>query len=150
MLVLTMWQPHASLVAHALKRVESRGRRTLYRGEVAIHAARRWDADLAALSAREPFRSLLAPLVPADGTAADLPRGALIGRSIIHRCDPAELLHLTPLERAIGDYRPGRWGWGMEPSAALPEPIPWSGTFYPLTQRVPPELVARITAAAPL
>ena len=39
---ITLWQPWASAVALAVKKIETRTWLTQYRGPLAIHAARRW------------------------------------------------------------------------------------------------------------
>lgn len=42
---ITIRQPWASLIAHGVKTIETRGRRCNYRGPVAIHAAAKWTVD---------------------------------------------------------------------------------------------------------
>jgi hypothetical protein len=47
MKAITIWQPYASLIALGLKRFETRGWGTSYRGPLVIHAAKKWDEDRA-------------------------------------------------------------------------------------------------------
>ncbi|WP_318249340.1 ASCH domain-containing protein [Paenibacillus sp. alder61] len=79
---ITIRQPWATLIAIGEKRLETRGWKTNYRGELAIHAGKR--VDLAACLT-EPVRSLLA----ASGyTAANLPTGAVVAIARLAGCHP--------------------------------------------------------------
>ncbi|WP_416367281.1 ASCH domain-containing protein [Paenibacillus sanfengchensis] len=79
---ITIRQPWATLIAIGEKRLETRGWKTNYRGELAIHAGKR--VDRAACLA-EPVRSLLA----ASGySAANLPTGAVVAVGRLAGCYP--------------------------------------------------------------
>jgi hypothetical protein len=120
---LSLWQPWATLWAHGIKQYETRGWNTNYRGELAIHAAQRWDLNLARLCQTEPFRSALESLgytIPAHeihGPAdCGLPRGGVIGVVLIEDCKftggvaPQNWLQdLTKKERAFGDFSKRRF-----------------------------------------
>jgi hypothetical protein len=54
-----MWQPYASLVAVGEKKIETRIWETKYRGLLAIHAMRKWDADLWRTSRSGPVADAL-------------------------------------------------------------------------------------------
>ena len=117
---VSLWQPWASGVALGIKGVETRGRRTSHRGELAIQAAKRW----------EPEQRAFAEAERAAGTIDfGLPFGAII--AVVDVFDIAEaekLAHfLTPLELRWGDYRPGRWGWKLCNIRRLREPVPCAG-----------------------
>ena len=45
MKLITLWQPWASAMAHEIKRIETRGWDTSYRGPLAIHAALAWNEE---------------------------------------------------------------------------------------------------------
>ena len=60
MKAISIWQPWATLIALGEKRIETRGWETRYRGPLAIHAAKRWDRELADLCLlNEPIREAL-------------------------------------------------------------------------------------------
>ena len=88
MKALTLWQPWASLIASGAKTLEIRGRNTNYRGELAIHAAKR------------PYRASDAH------TVADLPYGAFVCLVDLYACFAAgkgdEGAALCPI--LLGDY----------------------------------------------
>lgn len=132
--VVTLWQPWASLMAYDLKRWETRPRTIAwrnYRGPVAVHAASSIPAgyrrEAQALFAAEPFRSALA----AHGIERwqQLPTGAILSIHQLVDCVPTEqIVHeLSELERAFGNYEPGRLALRFTEAALLPEPIPARG-----------------------
>ena len=63
--------------------------------------------------------------------AAGCPFGAIIGSVVIADCVPIEQLYGTeydtPLERAYGDWTPGRYGIILESPKILKNPIPAKG-----------------------
>jgi hypothetical protein len=147
---LSLWQPWASLVISGAKRFETRSWSTAYRGLLVIHAAKKWDADLAYLCATEPFKAAL----EAAGIAfsADLrdcqrgwnlPFGALLGAVELVGCHRTEEINRTNMEasllpdggppwigkteHAFGDYSPGRFAWLLRDPRPFPEPIPYAG-----------------------
>lgn len=132
MKTLSLWQPWASLLAHGLKRVDTRS--WPYRGPLpqvlAIHAAKQWDSELSAICRREPFAAALEECgcrVPDPG----LPLGCVVGLVRLAACvGTAEFAHgltpsvlLTDRERAFGDYAPGRYAWVCDRFLALAEPV---------------------------
>ena len=96
---LSLWQPWASLLVHGLKSVETRGWPLRHRGPLAVHAAKKWDADLHVMCHREPFLSALRRICALDftspGAEPDLPFGAIVGRVNVSGC--------------IATERVGRW-----------------------------------------
>lgn len=127
-------------MALGLKKVETRGWYTSYRGPLAIHAAKgfpRWAIELAH---QEPFATAL---LTASITSLDqLPRGAVIAKVDMMGCYATpghgvpwrEYLggfRLPPEEpeRSFGDYGPGRYAWMLENAKPLPVPIPWRGAL---------------------
>lgn len=94
---LSLWQPWASLVAHGKKRVETRGWPLRYRGPLLIHAAKKWNREMADLCHRvEPFASVLKELgmttPPVGGqrvqTPTNMPFGEIVGRVDVVECYP--------------------------------------------------------------
>jgi hypothetical protein len=113
---LSFWQPWASLVAHGMKTVETRAWPTHYRGPLIIHAALRTRGlDAAALQllerlAREHLGQAL----------ADLPTGAHVGVADVVGCIPTDGFSPGPLERALGNYGPGRYAIVLAAALAFP------------------------------
>ena len=116
---ITLWQPWASAIALGWKGIETRGRRTLHRGPIAIHAAKVWGP-----TQRDAARRLSGIIRrPADHFDAE-PRGVVV--CVVNLVDciemTEELIAKTPaLQRAFGDWRPGRWAWYLEDVQSLLE-----------------------------
>lgn len=106
MKALTLTQPWASLVMSGDKRIETRSWSTAYRGPLAIHAAKGWDADARWFASQVCGRILLGWDLPED-----LPRGAVLGTVELLDVQPTWALNPSERERFFGDYSPGRWGW---------------------------------------
>lgn len=140
MKAITVTQPWATLVAIGAKKIETRGWATAYRGPLAIHAGKGLGPvggkkGLYEIRTLEPFRSALeaAGYCQFDG----LPLGAIIAvgeLTAVHRvpATPCRFprgvgddhkyasypVTLPPfqddVERAFGDYTPGRYAWILE------------------------------------
>jgi len=155
---LTLQQPWASLIAIGAKRIETRSWGTMYRGDLAIHAAKSVPAWARELSVTERFRAAFRsrgmPEIATWGTRR-LPLGAVvavatlaacvhtdhftrekIGQTIRTRLGPAGVL--TDEEIAFGDFTPGRWAWVLVDVRRLREPIPARGARQ-LWEWEPPE-----------
>lgn len=159
MKAITLWQPHASLVAIGAKRVETRSWSTSYRGPVAIHASKRMPDWARELCFDEPFFSALeraGDWVPdADlptTTKLNLPFGAIVAAAELWDCRHIsgiagkDWLPLDAQELAFGDYSPGRWMWFLCRVRPLPEPIPCRGAQGLWT--LPAEVEAAVKQAA--
>lgn len=139
---LTLYQPWASLAAWEYKRLETRPRRMLYRGWLALHAAAGcpWSFPpelLQPLEAHYPRRNgLLLPLgavlavcrvadclpiteEPTRHELVDLVSGAVTELTIPPPADAPE--------HRYGDYRPGRFALQLLDVHRLPEPVPAKG-----------------------
>jgi hypothetical protein len=113
-----------------------------------IHAAKKWDADLAYLSGTDPFRRCLeAAGIHFEATEVackrgwNLPFGAVLGRVDVVECYPTSrvvvntadvralghVLEVTETEKAFGDYSPGRWVFLCRNPERFAEPIPFRG-----------------------
>lgn len=158
MKALSLTQPWATLVAIGAKRVETRSWPTNYRGPLAIHAAKtfpRWARDLCD---ELPFADALWDFLP-DGTAASLPRGAIVAVARLAGCvrftqsrsyqlpDGVSLkLEVGDSEYAFGDITPGRYGFILSDVLRLVEPIPCRGALGLWTP--PADVLARLDGLA--
>lgn len=130
---LSLWQPWATLVAIGAKTLETRSWETMYRGELAIHAAQAWNRKLADIALDGFFLSALQPLVGLSGGAKKLrnvlPFGAIVCTANLvdcYRIDPIKR-PLDERELAFGDYTTGRFAWVLEDVRAFAKPIPFKG-----------------------
>jgi hypothetical protein len=146
---LTIWQPWASLCVsprrddpnRPVKEFETRGWSTYHRGVLAIHASRRWGRDQQLRSVCKPFPALLRelgfPESEYDDVGESLPLGAILGVVDLVEClftsdGSARRLHpwierVHPVEKMLGDFSPGRYGWRLANPRPLSEPIPALG-----------------------
>lgn len=129
---ISLWQPWATLMVLRVKQNETRGWYTGHRGDFGIHAAKKWSRELSAMCLTEPFRGVLQPLLDATG-ATDvrdvLPFGKLVAVTHLDRCVKITPQNAPPkgsLERAFGDYEPGRCMWQTSNLRPI-EMIDWSG-----------------------
>ncbi|MDE2096723.1 MAG: ASCH domain-containing protein [Patescibacteria group bacterium] len=174
MKALSLIQPWATLIAIGAKRIETRSWATRYRGEIAIHASKRFTMDEREICDEEPFLSALTrggykrtwreehhvqiPLWDA------LPLGAIVAvarLAAIFRTDDVALLPgqlrlandnpdygyfpTAPHESDFGNYQPGRFAWLLDDVKALAEPIPCKGALN--LWELPPDVEARIREA---
>lgn len=159
MKALSLTQPWATLVAIGAKRIETRSWVTPYRGEVAIHAAKKWTADDRYACWDEPIRSALAPTNLVDFGSYDdlpldaierfrLPLGAIVAVAALVQIDSTDSLSrarwMSERELAFGDYSDGRYGWLLGCALPLREPIPCRGALGLWT--VPPAIERLVRA----
>jgi hypothetical protein len=140
---ISLWQPYASAVACGLKRFETRSHRRLccFTGKVvAIHAAQKWTAEqqgtLLRLLQSHPDewgeRWPEAFHVGDDSWRPNL--GAVVAVAEFDdalEMTPDLIAAQTPLELALGDWRPGRWAYSLGRVYRLPEPVPAVGRQGP-------------------
>ena len=114
MRAFTVYQPYAYAIVAGLKGYETRPRRTNIRGRVAVHAGLR-DITVNEMKLCETYIPM--------GTI--LAMGAVVGTVEIVDCVPVEEVigALTPQERALGDYSPGRWAWVLKNPVMFDMPI---------------------------
>lgn len=136
MKVATLWQFWASAMALELKKNETRGRQTHYRGLLAIHAAKTFPA-----SARDAWwnNRIAREAIQAHGyrTIDDLPRGVILCVVNVVDCistnavmgseEWRQLPIPGDMEWSFGDYAPNRWAWITENCQRLIKPVPYSG-----------------------
>lgn len=135
-----------------VKRVETRSWNTNFRGRIAIHAAKHKKIDpetsheirSAIMAVPEIFeggQDTIRESAKNDAMTQlfylerGLPHsrfGAIIGTVEIVDCVPIERLYGTeydtPLERAVGDWSPGRYGWILKDPVIFETPIPAKGS----------------------
>ncbi len=117
---ITLWQPWATAIALGAKRIETRSWSTRYRGPIAIHAARRPPEPLYDVIAWDGLRRL-------GWNDARDPRGAIVAVADLVDVLPTQHLHPEELERALGDFSAGRFGWVLDNVRPLREPLPYQG-----------------------
>jgi len=119
MKALTLWQPWAQAIALGLKQIETRSWATNHRGPLAIHAAKRPLPDMARWAGIFP-----------DISEGAFPLGCIVAiTSVVDCVEMTDKLikELSPVERALGHYEPGRFAWILGPIFPLPSPIFISG-----------------------
>lgn len=131
MKIISLWQPWASLMALNLKQNETRSWYVGYRGPLGIHAAKKVIPFEQLFDELTPEQRLfvLSVICNAYGNYDNLPTGAIIAAGNLTDIVAIEKVtpELTALERAFGDYSPGRFAWQMTDIVNLKEPIPAKG-----------------------
>ncbi len=132
MRALSLWQPYASLIAAGVKKVETRGWQTDWRGPLAIHAAKKRISILTMHGWAIPGLDggQMHPILLALHNAGQLPLpfGAIVCTVRLLDC-----VLITPdnipdsPERECGDYTPGRFAWLFTDLSVLEKPVPING-----------------------
>lgn len=148
MRAISLWNPWGAALAMGWKGVETRHWSTPYRGPLAIHTAKRWRPDqrkaarrLALLIGKEADFFL-------DAERVSNTRGAIVGvgRLVSVRLMTNELIgEQTAVERAFGNWQPGRFAWFLENMTPLEEPLKLKGrqSMWTLPKSIEDELLAR-------
>lgn len=121
MRAISLWQPWATGWVLGIKGNETRHWKTDYRGPLAVHAAKRLDADDREWWARLAERDERWPRQPV--------LGAIVGVVDLYDVRPTEELRdqISDEELRWGNYGNGRYGWLGRNHRPLPEPIPYIG-----------------------
>lgn len=118
MKAMTISQPWAQLIARGYKFIETRSWSTPYRGPLAIHAASEMLKGAPLVAIRETDAGRLGP---------EMPLGAIVAVGILADCQPVEILLeqglVTQLERSLGNFNEGRFGFVFDCIAPLAAPI---------------------------
>lgn len=92
---ISLWQPYATLLVHGLKRCETRSWPTNHTGPLLIHAAKKWDVELAEFAVLPPARAALEAIgvrfIPTEAAARagwNLAFGSIVGVVQLDRCYP--------------------------------------------------------------
>jgi len=109
MKAITLHQPWATLVAIGSKQFETRSWKTPYRGLIAIHASKN----------RGHLKWLKGSLLGSYlRKAGELPLGCVVAiarLTTIYTTESAlDRYIISPLERELGDYSPGRFAWRLD------------------------------------
>jgi hypothetical protein len=119
---ITLWEPWATFIADGHKCFETRSWSTAYRGNIAIHASKRWQRDQ---------KAILNQLVMQHSELSkyavyEFPFGCVVAACRLVNVHRVESVRdgLSEIERALGDYSDGRFAWELEivklPSAPIP------------------------------
>lgn len=138
MKALSLNQPHASAIVVGAKTIETRSRRTHYRGPLAIHAsASRGTGPRGAHPFKHIFEGILETCMESrflftDNLAQDfdtLPFGAVIATCELVDCVRVEDIRgrLSELELGWGNYSDGRFAWVLAAVHPLEKPIAAKG-----------------------
>jgi activating signal cointegrator 1 len=126
---LTTWQPYCSLLVYGIKKYETRGWCTSYRGPVALHSAKK---PIPTVMAMLPavivcqIRYRLRPF-PID----QLPVGYILGYGNLvacHKIDDQFIASLSQDEKDFGDFTPGRYAWEFRDIVQLDRPVKMRGS----------------------
>ncbi len=124
---LSVRQPQAALLVLGEKRIETRPRRTSFRGLVAIHASLSFPLADRQRCRWHPFSWPLHEAGYRD--SGELPRGAIVGVVELYLCREIVTPDDCPLEPELsfGDYALGRFAWDVRNPRALKTPVPCRG-----------------------
>jgi hypothetical protein len=161
MKAISLHQPYASLIAHGIKTLETRSRAIHYRGEIAIHAAKRWTG--AEAEAWDRFNDLFPGRFPIrtqsilpgglrDPRNSTIPAlGVVVALAEVTACvqfsgDELVTGRITKDDVITGDTSAGRFGWRLEGVRALAEPLPLIGrqSLWTLTPEQAAEVLSRV------
>lgn len=121
MKVLSVMQPWASLLIAGIKHFETRGWKTEHKGKIGIHASRKFTKLIGEMCHVDPFKKLLDLM--GFKHPNDLPKGCILGTVEIAGYQRTEEAEISEEEKALGDYRPGRFAWRIERPEPFKEPI---------------------------
>jgi hypothetical protein len=146
---ISLWQPWALMVSLGVKSVETRSRRTHYRGPLAICSTATTPRKVFDQAIKIPAVVEVMKGVPPLQTLCWILRpqgGMVVATCDLVDCVRVEDASVSPEERSLGDYSPGRWAWILRNVKRL-DPAPAvkgrQGLWTPS-----PELRATIEAAA--
>ena len=123
---LTLHQPWASLIAMGLKKYETRPRKLSHRGPIGIHAGLKF-ADPGILDSLKPNM----PFSHRHSLDQEFPHGVIV--AIADMTDCVEMTEdfinsQTTLEKMVGNWEVGRWGYKLENVRILDEPVKAKGS----------------------
>lgn len=133
--VISVRQPHATLIAIAEKKIETRPQNYAHRGILLIHSSKTFGKPEQALCLQKPFVDVL--MRHGYASPMHLPLGQIIAEVNLWGCvkteqctmDPTrkDAVLLTEQEEQFGDYSRGRFALLLKDARLLREPIPASG-----------------------
>jgi hypothetical protein len=167
MKAISLWQPHAQLIAIGAKPFETRGWKTPYRGKIAIHAGKNTE-EIGGIQQRimsfkersvwtEELRGgtflwEMAKSIGEWGKAhemntfrwKDFPFGAVLAIGDLTEIYPTRELHLEMPVKLFGDFTPGRYAWRISNVKMLKTPYTLRGQqgLWDLPAHIADELTA--------
>jgi hypothetical protein len=144
---LTVRHPYAQAIASGVKKTETRGQPTRYRGRLAIHAALGHAFPLALADLDRVLADCRPAGVDTHAIRASLEAperwsfGNIIAVAELSDCVPVEEVAPDPVERAFGDYSLGRFGWRLAGVVRLRLPVPVSARGLQGLWPIKPETV---------
>ena len=137
-------------MARLLKRNETRGWRTPYRGPIAIHAAKT-TRELHGYRLKLLEAGVIGSLQDPDDFPKedrDWPLGKIVAWATLKDCVPTHTLRagLSRMEAALGNYDDKRFAWLLADIRPLREPVPYVG--HQGLRDLDAETEARVRAAA--
>lgn len=139
---ITLHQPWASLIAVGVKTIETRGRRTSYRGRIVIHAGQARPVDVMPWILRPDRNVMVDSRVPHVSPEIPLRLGAVVASAVLTDCVPVQNLINEPTchiaepwgaghyivdlveQRPFGDYGEGRWALLLDDIAPTTDRCP--------------------------
>lgn len=127
MKTISVRQPFASLLMSGVKKYETRSwpcPKALQGQRIALHASKGYD-----LADEEMAMNLMGYPPAAAVISQHMPLGAVLGIVVVTACYRTHEVtpHLTPMERALGDFRPGRAAWAIRVVDVFKIPVPAKG-----------------------
>lgn len=129
---ISLHQPWATFMALGLKTNETRHWEPYYRGDLVIHASKRWtdeQKDTAHRLIHGDKTILAAMLASGMRKLSDFPLGCVLCMVDFYDITKAEVIRpeLTLTEAKLGNYDDGRFAWRTRNLRTLAEPLPWRG-----------------------
>jgi activating signal cointegrator 1 len=133
MLVITLHQPWASLIALNLKKHETRTWATHHRGLLAIHAGKKKVSE-EGLDIWHQALSL--GKLDISDSPENLPLGKIVCVVKLSNCflmhhqetkNCIDINGISELERLVGNWQIGRYAWELSNLISISEPVPWTG-----------------------
>lgn len=132
---LTLTQPWTTLMALEAKRTETRSWATLYRGILALHAAKGYPEWAEDCCDEEPFKQVLQEggYVRHSEDRRNpwrLPLGQVVAIGMLEQVQRiTETFQVSDTEREFGNYAPGRFAWSVPTIYRLATEIPARGSL---------------------
>lgn len=119
MKAISLWQPWATMMALGVKTIETRSWSTEHRGYLAIHATAKLPKEARDLCYESPFSDVL-KLYYGHISPDRLPVGKVLAVVNLTSIWPVSSIYPGPLNKAFGDFSPGRFAWFTENTVQLP------------------------------
>lgn len=130
MKVLSIKEPHASLLLTPYKTIETRSWATSYRGEIYLHASKSMPSYAREKVMWDRVLNLYKKHEVKTGEKTTLHNGLIYAKAELVDCIEMTLENIASLgqdEIDSGYYAPGRYMWILKNITQLPEPIPAKG-----------------------